>query len=508
MAMGLREVGWAADGDAGARAFHHLVSALELAAETGDQALLVWQPGWRRVWFSPILLAALWAEGEPAWTGIDDFLATIEANERPQAEGLLRLCMAGQRSGWTQAFTLRRADGSRAKLECRMNSRGDGLFVGAVLLAESELTEARTLLRLLSDELNDGSWEWDIAADRVTLSPRLCGMLGLPAQALVTNSAGLADLVHPEDRPTMAEVAGQALNGIVDGFRNRLRFRHADGGYRHILCAGRRLPYAGPPRFVGRHLDITEAVERERQMQALAVDLRHQTALALAASRAKSAFLSSVSHEFRTPLSSILGFAELLHGAAESDLAREYADYVRQAGYRLMSYVDALLAFVRYEGDAPAARAEMVDTVKAVRAVARSTQGSGAVPMRAVGPVPAVRADPQALHAGLSAMLSAMHDLTGQRGGLDMVVRATDCGGRVRLRVRATGEALADAVPPGGMIGFPESQTDIPADRQAVGLKFLVARKVAERFGGTCALRARSGVGLIAEMSLPTIKAI
>lgn len=506
--MGLREVDWSANGDAGADAFDQLVSALELAAETGDQALWVWQPGWRRVWFSSTLLANLWAEGEATWTGTEDFLNTIESNERPLAEGLLRLCAAGQRSGWTQAFTIRRADGSLAKLECRMNSRGDGLFVGAVLLAESELTEARTLLRLLSDELNDGSWEWDIVGDRVTLSPGLCGMLGMPAQSVVVNSAGLTELVHPDDRAAMAAAAGPALAGTVDGFRNRVRFRHADGSYRHILCTGRRLPYAGPPRFVGRHLDITDAVEREQQLQALAADLQRQTSLALAASRAKSTFLSSVSHEFRTPLSSILGFAELLHGTAESDQAREYADYVRQAGYRLMSYVDALLAFVRYESDAPAPRAERVDAVKAVRAVARATPGSSAVPMRAVGRVPAVRADPQALHAGLSAMLSAMHDLTGQRGGLDMVVRATDCGGRVRLRVRATGEALSGAMPSGGLIGFPESQTDIPADRQAVGLKFLVARKVAELFGGTCALRARTGVGLIAEMSLPTIPAL
>lgn len=508
--MGLYGVGSAVGSEErAAQGFDMLVDVLELAAEAGGQHYWVWQPARRRTWFSNSLMAALKPDDAPCWTSPDDLLDAILEEERPAAAALLRLCAAGQRQEWTHAFTMRRHDGSQVKLQCRMASRGDGLFVGAVMIAESELVEARTLLRLMSEGLNDGSWEWDIVADRVTLSPRLCEMLGLEGQSAVIRSAELTELVHPDDRAAMMEAAGRVLAGEISGFRNRLRFRHVDGRYRHILCVGQRLPYPGAPRFVGWHLDVTEAVEREEQLQALAADLRRQTAIAVAASRAKSAFLSSVSHEFRTPLNSILGFAELLGGPSESEVGREYAGYIRQAGYRLTSYVDALLAFVRFDTDTAGLRDETVDAVKAARAVTKAGQawgGGDALRLRIVGRIPTVHGDPQALHAGLSAMLSAMHDLTGQTGAVDMVVRTTGDGGQVRLRARAAGRGLAAINPADVNNLFPETQVDIPADRQAVGLKFLVARKVAGLFGGACALHVRPGVGMIADMSLPAAR--
>ena len=55
-------------------------------------------------------------------------------------------------------------------------------------------------------------------------------------------------------------------------------------------------------------------------------DLQRAKASAESANRAKSEFLTTMSHEMRTPMNAILGMADLL---SESPLRAEQRDYVR-----------------------------------------------------------------------------------------------------------------------------------------------------------------------------------
>lgn len=69
-------------------------------------------------------------------------------------------------------------------------------------------------------------------------------------------------------------------------------------------------------------------------------------------SRAKSVFLTSMSHEFRTPLNAILGFAELLHYDEEKPLNKEQLssiDHILTAGQYLLGLVTRVLEMSRIE---------------------------------------------------------------------------------------------------------------------------------------------------------------
>jgi signal transduction histidine kinase len=70
---------------------------------------------------------------------------------------------------------------------------------------------------------------------------------------------------------------------------------------------------------------------------------------ALAASRAKSKFLSSMSHELRTPLNAILGFAQLISNMESDPKILEYSGQIEKAGWHLLDLVNDVLDIAKIE---------------------------------------------------------------------------------------------------------------------------------------------------------------
>lgn len=80
--------------------------------------------------------------------------------------------------------------------------------------------------------------------------------------------------------------------------------------------------------------------------------LAKQNAELSRANRMKSEFLARMSHEFRTPLNSIIGFTDLLAEEKEGPLGEPYADYVHsvhQGAQHLLALVNDILDFSRIE---------------------------------------------------------------------------------------------------------------------------------------------------------------
>lgn len=81
----------------------------------------------------------------------------------------------------------------------------------------------------------------------------------------------------------------------------------------------------------------------------LVVKLNRATQRAEAANEAKRAFVSRMSHEMRTPLTSILGLADLLSGTRLAPDQRHMAGLVRESSLHLKSLVDDILDFSKIE---------------------------------------------------------------------------------------------------------------------------------------------------------------
>lgn len=119
-------------------------------------------------------------------------------------------------------------------------------------------------------------------------------------------------------------------------------FRGRDGRLSPFLVSAVLTDLDGEPSVVSFSRNITEIKEAENQ-------LRSAREAALAATRAKSEFLSSMSHEIRTPMNAMLGMAELLGQSSLSEEQRRYINIMRANGDALLDLINDILDLAKIE---------------------------------------------------------------------------------------------------------------------------------------------------------------
>ena len=153
-------------------------------------------------------------------------------------------------------------------------------------------------------------------------------------------------------RPGQARLVGDVVRAATLD-------RKQTGG-RVVLADGRTLEFAGVPLPDGNGLltvlDITDSQKAEAA-------LRERNAALQEADAVKTRFLANMSYEFRTPLTSIGGFAELLEAGLGGDLTpqgREYVDAILSSVGRLGEQIETVLDLSQSEaGLLPLAREEI-----------------------------------------------------------------------------------------------------------------------------------------------------
>ncbi len=91
---------------------------------------------------------------------------------------------------------------------------------------------------------------------------------------------------------------------------------------------------------------LVEGIDQEKKERDRLVDLSER---AIAASEAKSSFLSNMSHEIRTPINAVLGMNEMILRESEDQNVLAYAESIRTAGNTLLGIVNDILDFSKIE---------------------------------------------------------------------------------------------------------------------------------------------------------------
>ena len=131
-----------------------------------------------------------------------------------------------------------------------------------------------------------------------------------------------------------------AAHGFVQNMEVELKFR--DGALRPYLMSGAIIELEGEPCAVTFASDMGRLKRTERELIAA-------REAALAASRAKSEFLSSMSHEIRTPMNAILGMADLLAETSLTSEQRAFAETMVSNGNALLDLINGILDLAKVE---------------------------------------------------------------------------------------------------------------------------------------------------------------
>ncbi len=201
------------------------------------------------------------------------------------------------------------------------------------LQAEQTLRKSEARWQFALESSGDGIWDWEFPTGKIFLSDQWKKMLGYHESQNFTQLSDWIELIHPDDLPQARVDLQQHFNGETPLFQNEQRLRSADGSYRWILIRGKiisRDSNGNPERIIGTNTDITQRKEYE---DSLAEALKYEKEL----NELKSRFVSMASHEFRTPLASILVAADSLKSyrikMSETEIGKKLSSIKNNVGY-------------------------------------------------------------------------------------------------------------------------------------------------------------------------------
>lgn len=214
----------------------------------------------------------------------------------------------------------------------------------ALAAREAQLKEAQQLARL-------GSWTHDVASGAVEWSDEVFRIFEMDPALTRPSYERFLQWVHPDDQ-------AQVQHEYESSVRERKPYNHVHrllfpGGRVKFVRQQGRTEYDGdrPVRSLGTVQDITEVRMAQRALQQLNEQLEsrvtERTRELAQANRELEAFTYSVSHDLRTPLRSIHGFACVLEeeeGATLSDAGRKHLRRIQDGSRRMGQLITDLLS--------------------------------------------------------------------------------------------------------------------------------------------------------------------
>jgi PAS domain S-box-containing protein len=278
----------------------------------------------------------------------------------------------------------------------------------------------------------------------------------------------------------------------------RYMFERDDGTVRYLSVNGAPLrDSTGNVRQVVFSIeDITDQVQHERELKAAKEEAER-------ANKLKAAFFANVTHDLRTPLTSIIGSAEMLAQNTPEEF-QSSINRIERSSRRLLATINSVLDLSKLETGAVDPELESVDLVDEVLGTAEVFHPQAAeqditLETEVAADTIPVKLDSTMLHRILDNLTSN-------------ALKFTEPGGTVVLRADATNDAAIVEVEDTG-VGIKEayrsrlfesfSREDDVQDTDGSGLGLPITKRLTELMGGTIEVESERGVGTTFTVRFP-----
>lgn len=329
-------------------------------------------------------------------------------------------------------------------------------------------------------------------------------LAGYRPDELISDSRFWLEHIHPDDRDRV--LAGfEALYG-GGCHTHQYRWRIADGSYRWLEDFVQLVTDdSGQPKYLVGALHDIQA-RKEQELHILNLKDRAQ-----AASDAKTAFMSRMSHNLRTPLNAIIGFSHILErrieAGAKPDL-RGMVQTIERAGQHLLRLVDDLLDIVNIENgelQVESRHCGLRDCVAAAVTACDKLFDGHRVQLQNKCDNYSVFADPERLQQVLTNLLSNAVKYSEPGDVVEISAAAERIADKERVEVRVVDNGVGIPEREQALLFEPFMRTAYARENEiegsGVGLsltKFLV-----EEMGGSIGFRSEAGIGSEFYFSLP-----
>lgn len=219
--------------------------------------------------------------------------------------------------------------------------------------------------------------------------------------------------------------------------------------------------------------------------------------------RLKTAFLTNMTHEIRTPLSGIIGFAQVLDEELE-DERKEFARLIQDAAKRLMSTINSVLDLSRLQADKESFHLQQIDvsavvaeTIKVLEPLAERK----AIRLeRELGDDVEARLDRNALEAIVNNLVGNAIKFT-EEGAVRISTRQTDL--HVEIAVSDTGIGISESFLPHLFDEFRQEYMEADRLAEGSGLGLAITSRIVEKLGGQIEVDSTLGSGSTFTVRLP-----
>ena len=247
---------------------------------------------------------------------------------------------------------------------------------------------------------------------------------------------------------------------------------------------------------------ISDRTQERRTQDRLSEALQ----MAKAANEAKSAFLGSVSHDIRTPMNAIVGFASLLNDEADNPaMVREYAQRIETASQHLLSLINDVLDINKIESGSTSLNlvemdlAEVIDEINAIiRPQAKAKDQTFDI---LVSPLnyELLQGDKLRINQILINLLSTSVKYTPAGGRIEMRVeelpQAMKKHSRVRFTVSDNGMGMSEDYLKVIFEPFTREETKDTYGIQGTGLGMAITKNLVDLMGGSIKVTSKLGEG-------------
>jgi two-component system phosphate regulon sensor histidine kinase PhoR len=217
------------------------------------------------------------------------------------------------------------------------------------------------------------------------------------------------------------------------------------------------------------------------------------------ASKLRREFSANVSHELKTPLTTIAGYAEMLHTGMVSDAdRREVTEKIYNEAGRMIALVDDIMKLSHLDEGSPGAAFENVDIAAIARSTAESLAGKAAAMNVTLNVTPDggpcnITANPSMMHELFFTLME--NAIKNNKNGGTVTVRIAPFADRTRVEVSDTGIGIPRDAQPHVFDRFYRVDKSRSRSTGGTGLGLAIVKHIAQLHNAQIRLESEEGRG-------------